>query len=122
MFPSLIAVSRHVQSQRLRALAVTGAKRSPLFASLPTIAESGVPGFEVTQWYGFFAPAKTPPEIVERLNKEITAILKEPDTAKKFADQGAEVVTSSPQEFGKFVQNDIEKWRKLIKAAKIQAD
>ena len=76
----------------------------------------------MTQWYGFFAPAKTPPEIVERLNKEMTAILKEPDTAKKFADQGAEVVTSSPQEFGKFVQNDIEKWRKLIKAAKIQAD
>lgn len=122
MFPSLVAASPHIKSGKLRALAVTSKKPSPLYPDLPTVANSGVSGFELTQWYGFFAPAKTPPEIVERLSKEIEAVAKDPDTVKKFAEQGAEVVTSSPQEFGKFVQTELDKWSKVVKAAKITAD
>jgi tripartite-type tricarboxylate transporter receptor subunit TctC len=122
MFPSLVAAGPHLKSGKLRALAVTGSKRSPLYPQLPTIAESGVAGFEITQWYGFFAPAKTPRDIVDKLNKEIVAIMKDPDTAKKFADQGADIVTGSPEDFGKLVQSELAKWSKFIKEAKITAD
>jgi hypothetical protein len=122
MFASLVAASQHIKSGKLRGLAVTGKGRSPLFPSLPTVSESGVPGFEVVQWYGFFAPAKTPPEIVDRLNREINAVMKDPETVKRFADQGADVVTGTPQEFGAFVKAEIEKWSAVIKAAKITAD
>ena len=122
MFPSLVAATQHVKSGKLRGLAVTGKKRSPLFPSLPTVAEAGVAGFEITQWYGFFAPAKTPRAIVERLGAEITAIMNDPDTVKKFADQGAEVVVRSPDEFGRFVQSELGKWSKFIQTAKITAD
>jgi tripartite-type tricarboxylate transporter receptor subunit TctC len=122
MFPSLVAAGPHIKSGKLRALAVTGNKRSPLYPQLPTIAESGVAGFEITQWYGFFAPAKTPKDIVDKLNKEIVAIMKDPETAKKFADQGADIVTGSPEDFGKLVQAELAKWSKFIKEAKITAD
>jgi tripartite-type tricarboxylate transporter receptor subunit TctC len=122
MFPSLVAAAPHVKSGKLRALAVTGSKRSALFPQIPTIAESGVAGFEITQWYGFFAPAKTPKDIVDKLNKEIVAIMKDPDTAKKFADQGADIVTGSPDDFAKLVQSELAKWSKFIKEAKITAD
>jgi tripartite-type tricarboxylate transporter receptor subunit TctC len=122
MFPSLVAAVPHIKSGKLRALAVTGSRRSPLFPQLPTVAESGVAGFEITQWYGFFAPAKTPKDIVDKLNKEIVAIMKDPDTAKKFADQGADIVTGSPDDFGKLVQSELAKWSKFIKEAKITAD
>jgi hypothetical protein len=122
MFPSLVAASGHIKSGKLRGLAVTGKKRSPLFPDLPTIAESGVPGFEVVQWYGLFAPAKTPKEIVDKLNREIVAVMKDPDTAKKFAAQGADIVTGSPGELGSLVQAELAKWGKFIKDAKITAD
>jgi hypothetical protein len=122
MFPSLVAASGHMKSGKLRGLAVTGKKRSPLFPDLPTIAESGVAGFEVVQWYGFFAPAKTPKEIVDRLSREILAVMNDPDTAKKFADQGADIVTGTPEELGKLVQSELAKWGKFIKEAKITAD
>lgn len=122
MFPSLVAAAQHIKSGKLRALAVTGKKRSPLFPSLPTIAESGVAGFDITQWYGFFAPAKTPKDIVEKLNRDIVAVMKDPETAKKFADQGADVVTSSPDDFGRFVQSELTKWSTFINTAKITAD
>ena len=122
MFPSLVAAAGHIKSGKLRALAVTGSKRSPLFPQLPTIAEGGVAGFEITQWYGFFAPAKTPKDIVDKLNKEIVAIMKDPDVAKKFAEQGADIVTGSPDDFGKLVQSELAKWSKFIKEAKITAD
>jgi len=122
MFPSLVAATPQIKSGKLRALAVTGSKRSALFPSLPTVAESGVAGFEITQWYGFFAPAKTPRDIVDKLNKEIVAVMKEPDVAKKFADQGADIVTGSSEDFGKLVQSELAKWSKFIKEAKITAD
>ena len=122
MFPSLVAANQFIKTNKLRGLAVTGTKRSPLFPSLPTVSEAGVAGFGITQWYGFFAPAKTPAAVVERLNREIVAIMKDPDTQKKFADQGADVVTSTPAEFGTFVQTELVKWGKVIKQGKITAD
>jgi tripartite-type tricarboxylate transporter receptor subunit TctC len=122
MFPSLVAASGHMKSGKLRGLAISGKARSPLFPSLPTVSEAGVKGFEITQWYGFFAPAKTPKEIVDRLNQEIVAVMNDPDTKAKFAAQGADIVTSSPEAFGKLVQSEIAKWSQLIKTAKITAD
>jgi tripartite-type tricarboxylate transporter receptor subunit TctC len=122
MFPSLVAANQFIKAGKLRALAVTGNKRSPLFPSLPTVAEAGVAGFQITQWYGFFAPAKTPPAVVDKLNKEIVAIMNDPDTKKKFADLGADIVTSTPAEFGKFVEAEYGRWGKFIKEAKITAD
>jgi tripartite-type tricarboxylate transporter receptor subunit TctC len=122
MFPSLVAASGHMKSGKLRGLAISGKARSPLFPSLPTVSEAGVKGFEITQWYGFFAPAKTPKEIVERLNQEIVAVMNDPATKAKFAAQGADIVTSSPEALGKLVQSEIAKWSQLIKTAKITAD
>jgi tripartite-type tricarboxylate transporter receptor subunit TctC len=122
MFPSLVAASGHIKAGKLRGLAVTGKKRSALFPELPTVSESGVPGFEIVQWYGFFAPAKTPKEVVRLINREIVAVMKDPDTAKRLADQGADIVTGSPEEFGKLVQSELAKWGKFIKEAKIIAD
>jgi tripartite-type tricarboxylate transporter receptor subunit TctC len=122
MFPSLVAASGHIKSGKLRGLAVTGKKRSALFPELPTVAESGVPGFEIVQWYGFFAPAKTPKEVVGFINREIVAVMKDSDTAKRLADQGADIVTGSPEEFGKLVQSELTKWGKFIKEAKIIAE
>jgi tripartite-type tricarboxylate transporter receptor subunit TctC len=122
MFPSLVAASGHIKSGKLRGLAVTGKKRSPLFPELPTVAESGVPGFEIVQWYGFFAPARTPKETVAYLNREIVTVMKDPDTARRFAEQGADVVTGSPEDFGKLVQSELVKWSKFIKEAGITAD
>jgi tripartite-type tricarboxylate transporter receptor subunit TctC len=122
MFPSVVAASSYITAGKLRGLAVTGKKRTQLFPDLPTVDESGVPGFEITQWYGFFVPAKTPKEIVDKLHSEIVAVMKEPETAKKFAEHGADVVTNTPEEFGKFVQAEIAKWSKVIKTAKITPD
>ena len=122
MFPSLIAASGFIKSGKVRALAVTGKKRSALYPDLPTLDESGVKGFEVVQWYGFLAPAKTPKDIVARLNTEIVAVLRDPEVVKKLAEQGADVVTGSPEQFGKLVQSELAKWSKLVKDAKITAD
>jgi len=122
MFPSLVAASGFIKSGKVRALAVTGKKRSPLYPDLPTVDESGVKGFEVVQWYGFFAPAKTPKEIVNKLNSEIVAVLRDPDVTRKLAEQGADVVTGSPEQLGKLVQSEVAKWSKLVKEAKITAD
>jgi tripartite-type tricarboxylate transporter receptor subunit TctC len=122
MFPSLVAASGHMKTNKLRGVAISSKSRSKLFPSLPTVSESGLKGFEITQWYGFFAPAKTPKETVDFLNREIVAVMKDPDTQAKFAAQGAEVVTGSPEAFGKLVQSEIAKWSQLIKSAKITAD
>ena len=122
MFPSLVAALPQIKAAKLRAIAVTGTKRSPLLPDVPTVAESGVPGFEIAQWYGFFAPAKTPRNIVDQINRDIVAVMKDPNVSKKFADQGADIVTSSPEDFGKFVQAELVKWSKLIKDAGITAD
>jgi tripartite-type tricarboxylate transporter receptor subunit TctC len=122
MFPSLIAAAQHIKSGRLTGLAVTGKKRSTLFPTLPTVAEGGVPGFEVVQWYGMFAPAKTPFEVVNKLNAEIIAVLKDPSVTSRFAEQGAEIVTATPDEFARFVLAEQGRWKKFVETVQLKAD
>jgi tripartite-type tricarboxylate transporter receptor subunit TctC len=111
-----------VRAGRLRALAVTSARRSAVVPEVPTIAESGLPGFEQSAWHGIFAPAGTPPAIVGKLNEELVRILHMPDTAERLAAQGVDVVASSPAEFAAFIRQDVAKYAKLIRTAGIRVD
>jgi tripartite-type tricarboxylate transporter receptor subunit TctC len=120
-FPSILTSLPHVRSGRLRGLAVTGAGRTSALPDLPTMQEAGIKGYESATWYGIVAPTATSPEIVAKLSAEVAAILKQPDTRERIARDGADPVGNSPQEFGRFMQSEIEKWRKVIRAAGIQA-
>ena len=106
----------------MRALATTGPKRSPAAPDIPTIAESGVPGYVVTTFYGLSAPAKTPRPILERLHIETVRALKAPDVREKLQGLGAEPVGNTPEQYAAFMQNEIAKWAKVIKAAGIKAE
>jgi tripartite-type tricarboxylate transporter receptor subunit TctC len=114
-FASMPATLPHVRAGRLRALAVTSAKRASAAPDLPTVSESGLPGFEVIQWYSFLAPARTPATIIEMLNSEILRIIKVPDVREKLATQGIEPGGSSPAEVRQFMSAEIAKWTKLIR-------
>jgi tripartite-type tricarboxylate transporter receptor subunit TctC len=120
MFSNIINSMPHVKSRRLNALAITASKRSPLAPRLPTVAESGLPGYQADAWYGVLAPARTPTDIVNRLNREIVRILKTTEMREKAATQGAEVMGGTPQEFAARMRNDIEKWGKVTAALKLQ--
>ena len=122
MFSNLPTVIQYVRDGRLRALAVTGARRAPAAPELPTVAESGVPGYEVTVWYGVSAPAKTPRAIIDKLNGEIARALKSPDLRERLTSQGADPVYNTPEEYTAFVQNEIVKWAKVIQAAGIKGE
>ena len=98
---------------------MTGSKRSTVLPELPTIAESAYPGFESGVWYGVLAPARTPPEVVARLNAELVKIVQSPEVRKLLQEQGAEPVGSSAQEFGNLIRSDIARWNKVITAAGI---
>jgi tripartite-type tricarboxylate transporter receptor subunit TctC len=113
-FPSAMS---YVQAGRLRALAVTGATRSAQFPALPTVAEAGVPGYNVTSWYGIFAPAGTPRDIIAKLNSHMAAVLQSPDVKTKLTALGAEVAISSPEEFGQIVRGEIGRWSKVVQAS-----
>lgn len=119
-FPSILTALPHVRSGRVRPLAVTGASRTRAAPELPTMQEAGIKGYESATWYGIVAPAGTPQEIVTKLSTEVAAILKQPDINERLSKEGADPVGSSPQEFGRFMQQEIEKWRKVIRAAGIQ--
>lgn len=112
----------HVQSGRLRAIAVTGPKRSPQLPDVPTVSESGVPGYVVTLWFGLFAPAGTPRDIVVRLNAETAKVLRSSDISAKLTALGAEVSPNSPEEFGRFVREEIARWAKVVKALDIKPE
>jgi tripartite-type tricarboxylate transporter receptor subunit TctC len=115
-------VTPHVKAGKVKALAVTGAKRSQLMPGLPTISESGLPGYDASGWYGLFVPAPTPRTVVTRLNAEAVKALRLPDVVRTLSSQGAEPVANSPEEFGAFVRAEIEKWARLVKLAKMKAD
>ena len=112
----------HVKSGKIRALGVTGAKRSSLVPDVPTIAEAGLPGYEFEAWYALFAPAKTPRAIVAKLNADVNRLLQQPDTRQRLANIGMEPMGGSEEAFAKYFQAEIEKWAKVIKAAKIAAE
>lgn len=116
VFSDMAVILPHVQSGRLRALAVTGPKPTPLVPGVPTVADSGVPGFSMTSWWGIFGPARLPQPIVTRLNKELTSILKHPDVIKTFATLGVDAATSTPEELGALVKSEVPKYAKLISA------
>jgi tripartite-type tricarboxylate transporter receptor subunit TctC len=119
MFSSVVAILPHVQAGKLRALGVSGTKRLSLMPELPTIAESGLTGYQTSSWYGILAPAGTPPEFVRRLHAEIVKVLGEPEVRKALADEGADAVGDSPEEFASFIRSEIERLGALIKASAI---
>lgn len=122
MFSPIAGVLPLVREGKLRALAVTSLRRSEAAAELPTIAESGYPGFEVTVWSGLLAPARTPATIVRKLHLEIVKALALPDVRAKFADLGLETIGNSPDEFAAAIQSEIPKWAKVIKESDMKPD
>lgn len=121
-FGNVPSVIQHVRAGKLRPLAVTGAKRSVAVPEIPTVAESGIPGFLVTTWYGVSAPAKTPRPIIDKLNGEIVRALSTPDLRTRLTNDGADPVGNTPEQYTAFVQNEITKWAKVIKAAGIKGE
>jgi tripartite-type tricarboxylate transporter receptor subunit TctC len=117
MFSDFLVALPQVESGRIRALAVTSARRHPLMPNVPTVAESGYPGFEALSWQGLFAPAGTPREVIERLNAETQKALASPDIRDFFSRQGFEVAGSTPAEFRAFIEAEIPKWAKVVKEA-----
>jgi len=114
VFSDMAVVLPHVQAGRLRALAVTGPKQTPLVPGIPTVSESGVPGFNMTSWWGMFGPAGVPQPVVTRLNTELVRILKLPEVQKTFATLGVDAATSTPEELGALVRSEVPKYAKLI--------
>jgi tripartite-type tricarboxylate transporter receptor subunit TctC len=104
----------HIKSGKLRVIAVTGVKRSPLLPEAPTVAESGLPGFDVTSWYGMFAPAAMPRDLIGKVNADIGTVLAAPDIKARLASSGAEPAHTSPEELGKLVREEIAKWAKVV--------
>ena len=119
---SLPSVTTQMKSGRLRALAVSTAKRTSFMPELPTVAESGVPGYDVSLWWGVFAPAKTPKPVIDRLNAEIHKTLATEAMKKHFADFGAEAAPMTADAFSAKVKNEIASWRKVIVAANIKPE
>lgn len=122
MFNAIITSLPHVKAGKLKALAVTSGQRSSLAPELPTMIESGLPGFEVSPWYGVVAPVRTPKETIGRLNSEIVKVLRAPDLKERFSSQGVELVGGSPEQFDAYIRQEISKWEKVLKAAGIRAN
>jgi tripartite-type tricarboxylate transporter receptor subunit TctC len=121
MFDNMPSIIGHIRGGALRALAVTTATRSPELPDVPTVAET-IPGYEASALFGMGAPAKTPPEIIEKLNREINAVLAEPEIKKRLTELGGEPLIATPQEFGVMIAAETEKWEKVVKYAGIAVD
>ena len=111
-----------VQQGRLRALAVSTLKRLPAYPEIPTVAESGYPGFEASNWHGLVAPARTPPEIIATLNAAVVSGLKRPEIASRVRELGYAIVAGTPAEFADFIRTDIEKWRRIVQDKNLSAE
>ena len=121
-FGTAVAWLPHIQSGKVAAVAVTNPKRSTTLTDLPTLSESGVPGYEAVQWFGIAAPTGTPREVVQRMYTEIKAILAMPDVQKRFVDLGFDVVGNTPEEFGQFLRAENDKWKKIAEIAGTKLD
>jgi tripartite-type tricarboxylate transporter receptor subunit TctC len=115
LFNSVLSAQTHVRSGRLRALAVTSAERSPVLPKLPTISESGLPGYEADVWYAVLAPARTAPQIVSRLHTEFVKVLQQPKVQERLSSDGARIVGSTPAVLAKTIEADIARWGKVIR-------
>lgn len=122
MFNPMPALVPHVRSGKLRALGIGSRERSMALPEVPTVAESGVPGYEYVLWYGLFVPTRTPRDIVARLNAEVTALLNDPDIARRFAAQGAEPRPMTPAAFSQFIRDETARLSKVVKAANIRLE
>lgn len=122
MFNNLISAVPNVQAGRLRALAVTGATRTPALPDLPTVAEAGVPGYEASTWYAMFAPVGVPQNILERLHREVAAIAKSPDIRKQLQAVGIDPVGGTPAALAQYLRSEIVKWGRVAKASGAKAD
>lgn len=121
-FSVLPTAMPHLVSGRVRALGVTGVRRSTALPGVPTVAESGVPGFEVTSWYGLLAPAGTPRAVINEVHQRLLAIVNVADVRERVKDLGADPVGSSPAEFGAYIVREMDKWRRVVAAAGIKAE
>lgn len=119
---SLVQIIPHIRSGKLKALGVGGAKRTALLPDVPTIAEAGVPGYEMANWWGIVAPTGTPQPIVDKLAKEIAVVLSSPETQKQFAADGAEVVQKTQAEFAQHIEAELGKWQRVVKEAGIKRE
>lgn len=122
MMANLTTAQPHIRSGRLRALGIGTKERSPLFPELPTIAESGVPGYEANNWNGVVVPAGTPRAVIQLLHREITAVLREPVVVDRMARSGLEPIGDTPDQFARYLRSEVEKWGRLVKTAGIKAE
>src|SRR5450631_2658131 len=122
MFDAVTTMSEFAKLGKVRALATTGKVRSSVLPNVPTMAEAGVPGYEAVIWLGVMAPKGTPPEIVRRLNAEITAIVGRPDVRDEWSRQGAVAMKMNPEEFGRYIVDDVAKWERIVKISGAKAD
>ena len=121
-FNNLIPTLPHVKSGRLRALGVSCVTRVALLPDVPTVAESGLPGYEALQWYGVLLPGGVPKSMVTFLHKEIITVLQIPSVRSRLMDEGGDVVGSTPEQYGKAIRTELAKWTRLVKAAGIKAE
>ena len=122
LFDNVPNVMQQIKAGKLKAIAVTGTKRAPLLPEVPTVAESGVPGYDVTVWFGMQMPAGVPRAAVDRANRDIVQILKDPEVVKLFRDQGVEVEASTPEAFGELLNREIPKWTKVVNDAGVKIE
>jgi tripartite-type tricarboxylate transporter receptor subunit TctC len=122
MFSNMLTAMPHVRTGRLRALAVSSAKRSPQAPELPTVAESGVPGYDVRPWYGILGPAGLPAVIVMKWNREVARAIALPEMNERFIAQGIDLEASTPEAFASLIKSEVPKWRKVVKDSGARAD
>ena len=122
MFDAVTTMSEHAKTGRVKALGTTGKARSSVLPNVPTVAEAGVPGYEAVIWLGLMAPKGTPPAIVSRLNAEITKIQNRPEVRQESASQGALPLVMPPDDFGRYLNDDIVKWERIVKISGAKAD
>jgi tripartite-type tricarboxylate transporter receptor subunit TctC len=122
MFPSLFSALPYVKGGKLKALAIAGPRRAQVLPDVPTLKELGVEGVEVDQWYGLFAPAKTPKELITKLNQALNKTLADPEIIKRIEGHGADVESSTPEQLADLVKTDLAKWRGVVQRAKLEVD
>jgi tripartite-type tricarboxylate transporter receptor subunit TctC len=122
IFDSIVSAIPHINGGKVRALAVTSSKRSPLLPNVPTVIESGLPGYEVNTYFGLFAPAKTPSDIIDRLQREVAKAVQSADVKERFASQGAESVGGTPAQLSSLIASESEKWKRVIETANVKLD
>jgi tripartite-type tricarboxylate transporter receptor subunit TctC len=122
LMDSIVSAQTHIKDGRVRALAVTGAQRSGSLPDVPTFTELGVPGLAFSNWFGFFAPAGTPADVVQRANRELNTLMRAPDVADRLRQLGADPVTGTPEAFAKVIRDEHDSWKAVIQRAGIKAE